>query len=590
MRVERALVGLFCITAMAVLGCGGQLAYNLPPASRLMEPGPGVGGPGPGVIPPAGSPYGMYGGAVGRFGDGAGAYMGGGYGGGPCAANQPGPMPGGPGGSPMMANRQPNFNNSGVEQAGYYSGCDSPVGCGDSCAAGSCPIGGGCANCGCMGGGCNGPCCGGPNACACGGAGCGLCGGGGALGGLLHGHGHGHAYGPGDFEASADGAMMGPATSQVAFLGEEGVQIGWDVNGSGYFDSTPLVIPGRQDFYQGAIYRLKLSNIPGRAGVELYPTLEIAPVTPRTDAYLAHAPIPVQFTEEDFDQVLSGNFVTKVIYLPDPEFQELALAGVETLVSTRLDPGVDPIAEADRRGSILAILRMGNKDLERGSGMSYESEQVMPAGYAEQASYNAGASQNALANDGRAIANQAIYQQETNASGMPTASGVVPAQCYDEGQYGGGGYEGGDGGCYGAGYDGNMPMGMPTSGFAPPAMPPNYLAGAPTWGMPITGTPIGLPGPPHVPLGTPASLQKHVMKNRTRIHMPPPVTSMKVSVKHRPGLNYPKPVTHVYVDEAQREPFRLLPSWLPGFFHHAGDSGPGFGGGGAGSHGAAECQ
>ena len=75
----------------------------------------------------------------------------------------------------------------------------------------------------------------------------------------------------------------------------------------------------------------------------------------------------MQFTEEDFDQVLSGNFVTKVIYLPDPEFQELALAGVETLVSTRLDPGVDPIAEADRRGSILAILRMGNKDLEAGS-------------------------------------------------------------------------------------------------------------------------------------------------------------------------------------------------------------------------------
>ena len=169
---------------------------------------------------------------------------------------------------------------------------------------------------------------------------------------------------PGSTEAYADGGGgMGMATSQIAFLGDEGVQVSWDVSGSGMFDSTPLVIPGRQDFYQGAIYRLKLTNIPGRPGVELYPTLEVAPVTPRTDAYLAHSPIPVQFTEEDFDQVLSGNFVTKVIYLPDPEFQELALAGVETLVSTRLDPGVDPIAEADRRGSILAILRMGNKDL-----------------------------------------------------------------------------------------------------------------------------------------------------------------------------------------------------------------------------------
>ena len=123
-------------------------------------------------------------------------------------------------------------------------------------------------------------------------------------------------------------------------------------------------VPARYNFPQGAIYRLKLTNIPGRPGVELYPTLEVGPAMPRTEAFLAHNAIPVQFTEEDFDQVLSGNFVTKVIYLPDPEFQELALAGVETLVSTRLDPGVDPIVEADRRGAILAIVRLGNKDLQ----------------------------------------------------------------------------------------------------------------------------------------------------------------------------------------------------------------------------------
>jgi hypothetical protein len=86
--------------------------------------------------------------------------------------------------------------------------------------------------------------------------------------------------GPGSTEAYADGAGAGMATSQIAFLGDNGVQVAWDVSGSGMFDSSPLVIPGRQDFYQGAIYRLKLTNIPGRAGVQLYPTLEVAPVTP----------------------------------------------------------------------------------------------------------------------------------------------------------------------------------------------------------------------------------------------------------------------------------------------------------------------
>ncbi len=82
---------------------------------------------------------------------------------------------------------------------------------------------------------------------------------------------------------------------------------------------------------------------------------------------------------------------------------------------------------------------------------------------------------------------------------------------------------------------GSMPMGMPTSGFAPPAVPPNMIAGGPQWGMPITGTPIGLPGPPHMPLGIPAGLQKHVMKNRTKTMIPPPVTKMHMSVKATAG-------------------------------------------------------
>ena len=73
MRVERLLIALLVPAAMTAVGCHnnlfsgpdpsgceqGRLAYNLPPAERLMEPGPGVGGPGPGVIPPIGGGMGM---------------------------------------------------------------------------------------------------------------------------------------------------------------------------------------------------------------------------------------------------------------------------------------------------------------------------------------------------------------------------------------------------------------------------------------------------------------------------------------------------------------------------------------------------
>ncbi len=458
MRVERLLVALWVSTVMTAAGCHnnlfqgpdpkgceqGRLAYNLPPAERLMEPGPGVGGPGPGVIPPAGGGMGMS----------MGGMMG--------------------GGAVMPA----SFNAGG----------------------------------GCMPG--------------CGGGGC---------GGM---------------------AMSGGGTSQVAFLGEDGIQISWDVSCPGSFDSSPLVTPGRQDFLQGAIYRLRLAGIPGREAVELFPTLEVAPVTPRTDAFLAHAPIPVQFTTEDFDQVTSGNFVTKVIYLPDPEFQELTLSGVETLVSTRLDPGVDPIAEADRRGSILAIVRMGNKDFRANAG----SNRFGPYGAS-----------------GPGGVMNASYQEEGAAPEM------APQQyeSYDGGYEGAGGYgcPGGcsSGQCYGGGFGGSSaPMGMPTAGFAPAAVPPNMIAGGPTWGMPITGTPIGLPGPPHIPLGGPAGLQRHVMKNRTRIHMPPPVTQMTMSVKQRPGMNYPRPVNHVTVDEVHRQPGGLFPG-IAALFHKNASAGTGGG-------------
>ncbi len=322
-------------------------------------------------------------------------------------------------------------------------------------------------------------------------------------------------------------APMGPgATSQIAFLGVEGSEVSWDVSGQGRFDSVPLVMPGRQNFLQGAIYRLKLTNLPDRPGVELYPTLEVAPVTPRTDAYLAHAPIPVQFTDEDLDQILSGNFVTKVIYLPDPEFQELALAGVETLVSTRLDPGVDPLSEADRRGSIMAVLRVGNLDLQLpGNGLAMQ-------GGVELAQYDEGAER----------------------------QGYVDPVAYDS-------YTGG----YGSGYGTlGAPQGMSTTGFAPQAIPPHLVSGMsmPQWGMPSVGTPIGLPGPPHIPLGHEVGLTSHTMKNRTRVGMPPPVHNVNIRVKQRPGMNYPRPVNHVNISETNRAGLRLFggptnPSRIP---------------------------
>jgi hypothetical protein len=175
--------------------------------------------------------------------------------------------------------------------------------------------------------------------------------------------------------------------SQLVFFGPGGpsgtgdMKIGWQTAGP---QGEKMYLPGRStpfryNFMQGYIYRLKLSEISGRPTLNLYPTIEVAPSTPATDAYLTHNQIPVQFTAEDLDQVEGGNFVTKVIYLPDPRYQELAVANVETLVSTRLEPGVDPVLEADKRGTILMIVRLGGINLEmEGAGSPMPAETSAP--------------------------------------------------------------------------------------------------------------------------------------------------------------------------------------------------------------------
>lgn len=97
-----------------------------------------------------------------------------------------------------------------------------------------------------------------------------------------------------------------------------------------------------------------------------------------------------------------------------------------------------------------------------------------------------------------------------------------------------------------------MPMGAP-SGFPMPqagmGMSPSYVAGvtAPQYGMPMSGTPIGLPGPPHIPLGIPAGLKSHTIKNHTRIHMPKPTKHVKINVEQKPGYSYPKPANKVNI-------------------------------------------
>lgn len=294
------------------------------------------------------------------------------------------------------------------------------------------------------------------------------------------------------------------STTQIRFVGPDGMHVGWQIP-NGYAENQ-LIAPGSYNFQQGAMYRLKLTSIPGREDLALYPTLLVYPSQPNTEAYLTHVKVPVQVTNEDLDQIESNNFVTKVIYLPDAKFQELAIANVETLVSTRLDPGIDPIQEADKRGTIMAVLRIGNKDEE------------MPAMIP------------GVAGEGGDIEKVNFQQVDGDQGAFVPPLPIGPA---GNGQM-------------------RIPgaMMMAGSGYpGQPTMDPISGVNMPAWGMPITGTPIGLPGPTHLPLGGPAVLQSHTINNLTKTNIKKPSGHVRIDVEHEPGLSLPPSVEYIRYKE-----------------------------------------
>lgn len=169
----------------------------------------------------------------------------------------------------------------------------------------------------------------------------------------------GAATGPG----GGAGGLYANGRSSIKFISTPStskMRIGFQDAARGWVDS--LVVPQSYAFAQGNIYRLRLSGIPNRPEVVYYPTLEVYPATRETVTFLSHSDVPVGFTDEDFDQVKAGNMVVKVIYLPSRQFQDIAAA--EEIVSTRLEPGADPVVEATARGTVLAVIRLGNINLE----------------------------------------------------------------------------------------------------------------------------------------------------------------------------------------------------------------------------------
>jgi hypothetical protein len=133
--------------------------------------------------------------------------------------------------------------------------------------------------------------------------------------------------------------------------------------------SSPLPAPLRAALLVGAVYRLRVSGIPLSPGVEVFPSIELIDRLYTPIAQEWRFPIPIELTQDDLQLALDGKFVTRVIYLEDPE-QALPVKQAATQSWFEVGPGRDPLVEADALGRPVAILRLGarlpNETLDEG--------------------------------------------------------------------------------------------------------------------------------------------------------------------------------------------------------------------------------
>ncbi|MEM9364601.1 MAG: hypothetical protein AAGD07_01310 [Planctomycetota bacterium] len=150
--------------------------------------------------------------------------------------------------------------------------------------------------------------------------------------------------------------MRMPHYQPVRFQGPSGSK--FSLAGPGGFEASEEGLMA--GLRVGAVYRFRITEIPGAPGTELFPTIEVIDRTyPPTGLELKY-PVPLSVDADDLNAAMSGQLVTRVIYLEDPQTAvPLPSEEADTPVID-LRPLDDSLATADRLGRPIAILRIGS--------------------------------------------------------------------------------------------------------------------------------------------------------------------------------------------------------------------------------------
>lgn len=142
----------------------------------------------------------------------------------------------------------------------------------------------------------------------------------------------------------------------VAISGPQGSRYSLPIGGS-LANSSETLTAG---LLVGAVYRFQISRIPGAEGAELFPTIEVIDRTYPPPGLATRFPIQIRLDEDDFKAALSGQLVTRVIYLEDPQTATPMVQTPETNRPLEIAEYQDALEVADQLGRPVAIVRIGS--------------------------------------------------------------------------------------------------------------------------------------------------------------------------------------------------------------------------------------
>ncbi len=122
-------------------------------------------------------------------------------------------------------------------------------------------------------------------------------------------------------------------------------------------DGSPRLV----GMFVAPVYRLKITNIPLHAGQEVFPTVEVIDRLYAPRGKETRFPIPIDLTQEELEMALDGKFVTRVIYVEDTDTALPVAQDPDEQHWLEVRGSEDPLAEADKLGRPVAILRLGGR-------------------------------------------------------------------------------------------------------------------------------------------------------------------------------------------------------------------------------------